>query len=174
MNVTTQHMIPSLETERLRLIPPTLECFELYERFYTDVKASELYGGPLSIEQSWARLKADLGSWHLLKFGVWIIQLRSDNSLVGTCGFWQGRNWPRELTWWLLPEARSRGYAKEASIAALRHAYEFFGWETVETYMNDENKAARNLVIKLGGKKIDRKQFPDGLSRDIFVIPKAE
>jgi len=38
--------------------------------------------------------------------------------------------------------------------------------------MNDNNIAARSLVDKLNGKKVERKIFPDGLSRDIYQLPK--
>ncbi|GAA5445353.1 hypothetical protein Misp06_03555 [Microbulbifer sp. NBRC 101763] len=165
-------MIPIIETERLRLVPPSEECFEVYEEFYTDKEASKMYGGPIKKEQVWSRLKADLGSWHLLGFGVWAIQLKSDNSYIGTCGFWQGKDWPRELTWWVTPEGRGKGIATEASNAALLHAYNEFKWNIVETYMDDENIAARALVERLGGKKTRRVQFNDGLSRDIYALPK--
>ena len=165
-------MIPVLETERLRLIPPSMEALEVYELFYTDSEASKAYGGPINKEQVLGRLKADLGSWYLLGFGVWVIQLKSDNSFIGTCGFWQGMDWPIELTWWVLPKARGRGVATEASNVAIAHAYKNFKWDVVKTYMNDENLAARNLVEKLGGKKIDRQSFIDGLSRDIYELPK--
>ncbi|MCP4978459.1 MAG: GNAT family N-acetyltransferase [Maribacter sp.] len=165
-------MIPTLKTERLKLIPPNADCFALYEQFYTDAEASKMYGGPISKEQVWARLKADLGSWHLVGFGIWIIQLKANNNFIGTCGFWKGNDWPRELTWWVLPEARGKGVATEASKAALLHAYNEFKWDTVETYMNDENIAARVLVKKLEGVKTKRLKFIDGLSRDIYVLPK--
>jgi len=164
-------MIPTIETERLRLLPPSADCFDVYQRFYTDEAASKMYGGPISPEQVWARLKADLGSWYLIGFGVWVIQLKSDNSFVGTCGFWQGKGWPRELTWWVMPEGRGKGIATEASKAALQHAYREFKWESVETYMNDDNSAARALVEKLGGIKTSRKKFNDGLSRNIYALP---
>jgi ribosomal-protein-alanine N-acetyltransferase len=165
-------MIPTLETERLRLIPPTMENLEVYERFYTDSEASKAYGGPIEAEQTLARLKADLGSWYLFGFGVWVIQLKSDNSFIGTCGFWQGKYWPKELTWWVLPKARGKGIATEASKAAIAHAYNEFQWTTVKTYMNDDNVAARTLVEKLGGQKVDRKSFNDGLSRNIYKLPR--
>ncbi len=167
-------IIPTLETERLRLLPPDLECFNAYESFYTDAQASHRYGGPLTSEQAWARLKADLGSWHLLGFGVWAIQLKSTGAICGTCGFWQGRGWPRELTWWLAPGARGQGIALEASRAALRHAFHGFHWPDVETYMNDENEPARRLVERLGGRRTRRAEFPDGLSRDIYVVGNTE
>lgn len=165
-------MIPTIETERLRLVPPSLDCFDAYAAFYTDADASKAYGGPIGKEQVWARLKADLGSWYLLGFGVWVIQQKSDNKYIGTCGFWQGNEWPTELTWWITPEGRGKGIATEASNAALLHAYNEFKWDVVETYMNDENEAARALVEKLGGKKVGRASFNDGLSRDIYQIPR--
>ncbi len=164
-------MIPVLDTERLRLVPPSAACDALYQRFYTDAAASAAYGGPLTPGAAWARLSADLGSWHLQGFGVWVIERRDTGALVGTCGFWQGKGWPRELTWWLLPEARGQGFALEASRAAVAHAYRGFGWPAVETYMNDANEPARALVRRLGGEPIGRRGFPDGLERTLYRIP---
>ncbi|MEM7053329.1 MAG: GNAT family N-acetyltransferase [Pseudomonadota bacterium] len=163
--------VPFLETERLNLTAPSAEAVDAYIEFYTDAEASYFYGGPLSIEQSWARLKADLGSWYLLGFGVWAIKNKSNGQYIGTCGFWKGKQWPVELTWWILPAARGNGYATEASIAAIDFAYSQLKWNAVETYMNDTNIAARNLVLKLGGRKIKRAKFPDGLERDVYRLP---
>ena len=166
-------IIPTIETKRLRLIPPSTDNFELYKQFYTDADASKMYGGAINIDQVWARLKADLGSWHLVGFGVWVVQLKSDDSYVGTCGFWQGKDWPIELTWWVLPENRGQGIATEASKVAIHYAYDVFKWDKVETYMNDDNSAARALAEKLGGVKTRRQVFPDGLNRDIYLLPNS-
>jgi len=165
-------MIQTVETDRFRLIPPSMDCLPAYEQFYMDAAASKMYGGPLDKAQVLARLKADLGSWYLMGFGVWVIQSKEDNSYLGTCGFWQGADWPTELTWWVTSEARGKGVATETSIAAIKFAYNEWQWQKVETYMNDENDAARALVEKLGGKKVRREPFPDGLSRDIYLLPK--
>lgn len=165
--------IPTLHTERLALMPPDASCDALYQRFYTDAAASHHYGGPLTPGAAWARLAADRGGWALQGFGVWVIRRRAEGDLVGTCGFWQGRGWPRELTWWLLPEVRGHGLAAEASRAAIHHAYDAFGWPQVQTYMNDDNAAARALVLRLGGERIDRLRFPDGLARDLFRLPRT-
>lgn len=163
--------IPTLNTERLILHPPSAACAELYDTFYADAEASHFYGGPLSSEAARARLASDIGAWHVQGFGVWAIERRDASQLIGVCGFWQGKGWPRELTWWLLPEARGGGFAQEASRAAVKHAYEVFGWPAVETYMNDNNEAARKLVLRLGGVNIGRRSFPDWLERDMFRIP---
>ncbi|HSW04963.1 GNAT family N-acetyltransferase [Aquabacterium sp.] len=163
--------IPTLSSKRLLLLPPSAACEALYDRFYTDADASIAYGGPLTPGGAWSRLASDLGTWFLQGFGVWVIQRREQGDLVGTCGFWQGKGWPRELTWWLLPEARGAGLAQEASLAAVAHAYGAFGWPSVDTYMNDANLPARALVQRLGGVRTGRQAFPDGLERDVFHIP---
>lgn len=163
--------IPSLHTERLELIPPDRRCDAAYQRFYTDPDASAAYGGPLTASATWARLAFDVGAWTLQGFGVWAIRTRHDQEMIGVCGYWQGRGWPRELTWWLLPEHRGRGFALEASRAAIAHAYDTWGWEAVETYTNDSNLAARALVAWLGGIQIDRRMFPDGDERYVYSIP---
>lgn len=101
--------IPTLETERLLLEPPSEAGWVAYESFYTDAEASKMYGGPMAVWQAWARLASELGTWHLQGFGVWLLRRKRERDYVGTCGFWQGKGWPRELTWWLLPKARCQG-----------------------------------------------------------------
>ena len=163
--------IPTLHTDRLVMLPPSAACEALYDRFYTDAEASRPYGGPLTSGAAWARLASDVGAWQLQGFGVWAVQRRAQGDLVGVCGFWQGKGWPRELTWWLLPAARGNGLAHEASVAAVAHACGGLGWPWVETFMNDENASARALAHRLGGVVVDRRSFPDGIERDVFRIP---
>lgn len=165
-------LIPTVTANRIRLVPLGPQCEDAYQRFYTDKAASQAYGGPLSSAAAWTRLASDIGCWQLQGFGVWAIERIGEGDIVGVCGFWQGKGWPRELTWWLLPEARGRGLALEASVAAVRQAYDVFGWEQVQTYMNDTNEPARALVSRLGGAMVSRQSFPDGLERDVFHIPR--
>lgn len=166
--------VPTLRTERLELVAPDQRCDEAYQRFYTDPDASAAYGGPLTPANAWARLAFDVGAWTLQGFGVWAIRRRTEQDVVGVCGYWQGRGWPRELTWWLLPDYRGRGVALEASRAAIDHAYDVWGWDAVETYTNDDNTPARELVARLGGVQIDRRTFPDGQQRYLYRIPRQQ
>jgi ribosomal-protein-alanine N-acetyltransferase len=164
--------IPTLHTERLDLVAPDRGCDATYQRFYTDAAASAEYGGPLTPAAAWARLAFDLGAWHLQGFGVWALRRRTDAAVLGVCGFWQGRGWPRELTWWLLPEARGQGLALEASRAAVAQAHGGFGWAEVQTYTRDGNAPALALVARLNGVRVERRQFPDGKDRWVYRIPR--
>lgn len=164
--------IPTLRTDRLSLVPPDLTCAPAYERFFTDGSASDGYGGaPLTAAAARARLEADQRAWEAQGFGLWVIC--HEDQAVGACGFAQKAGWPRELTWWLLPAHRGQGLALEASRAAIDHAYAGWGWPCVETYMKDSNIAARALALRLGGIRIGRPVFPDGLARDLFRLPRG-
>jgi RimJ/RimL family protein N-acetyltransferase len=163
---------PTLETKNLQLVALGSDCEDAYQAFYTNAQASSAYDGPLSPGAAWSRLASDIGTWQLQGFGVWAIHVKATKQIVGVCGFWQGKGWPRELTWWLLPSARGQGIALEASRAAVHHAYTSFGWSQVQTYMNDTNEPAKALVLRLGGQSTDRQLFPDGLERNIYLIPK--
>jgi len=104
---------------------------------------------------------------------MWAIVDRQTDEMVGGCGLFWPEDYPRsELTWWIIPSARRKGFALEASKAVINFGYDQLKWKLVETHMNDENTAARMLAEKLGGKVIVREQFPDGLSRDVYALPR--
>ena len=164
--------IPQLRTRRLLLQAPAEQNFEVYRRFYADPEASFFYGGPLQADAAWRRLACDLGHWALRGFGMWSVVEHATARMVGACGIVWPEGWPRhELTWWIAPDARRRGYAFEASQAAIAWAYGSLGWQQVETHMDDDNAPARALANKLGGIVTSRELFPDGFVRSIYTLP---
>lgn len=165
--------IPVLTTRRLVLRMPESRDHAAYARFFADAEASHFYGGPLAPHQAWDRLAADIGHFALRGFGRFVVTL--DDQTIGGCGILDVDGWPgHELTWWLLPEARGKGIAQEASRAVLGWAGRSLGRPTVETHFRDENLAARRLTEGLGGVLLRRDQFPDGFDRDVYGIPTAQ
>ena len=161
-----------LSTSRLVLSPVCISDEAHYTRYFHDGEASRWNGGPLSADACRDRLVEDIVHWRRLGHGMWMLRRCQDDLVVGACGLVWDDAWPRsELTWWLFPENRGCGYASEASRAAIEWGYDRLGWAVVETYMRDENAAARRLVLRLGGSKVARERFPDGVSRDVFTLP---
>ena len=147
-------VIPTLASQRLDLIPPDRTCESAYQRFYTDARPRPPTVALLRLGQPGPALPSILvaGTFRALVSGLF------------AC--------PRELTWWLLPEARSQGYALEASRLAIEHAYAEFSWETVQTYTADANEAAKALIARLGGVRVGRQSFPDGEDRYVYQLPR--
>ena len=165
--------VPVLRTERLSLRGPAAGDFETYRLFYADEAASAFYGGPLAPPQAWRKLAFDIGHWALRGFGMWAVDEAATGRMIGGCGIVWPEGWPRhELTWWIMPSARRRGYALEASRAVLQWAYDELRWDRVETHMDDSNEPAARLAERLGGTIIAREEFPDGKSRHVFALPR--
>ncbi|MBY8976200.1 GNAT family N-acetyltransferase [Rhodobacteraceae bacterium NNCM2] len=164
---------PVLHTDRLTMRLPEAGDAGLYQAFFADAEGSGNYGGPLRPDQAWRVLAQDLGHWHLKGFGKWVLVLRETGELLGGCGLNHPEGWPsHELTWWLLGSARGKGFATEASRAAITFAYDTLGWPVVETHMRDHNTPARAIAERLGGVVDRRETFPDGVARDIFRLPR--
>lgn len=160
----------TLITKRLTLRVPQAEDWTAYTRFFTNAEVSHFYGGPLLPYQAWERLAEDIGHFALKGFGRYVIT--QDRLTIGGCGILDVDGWPgHELTWWLFPEARGNGIAQEASHAVLTWARENLGRDIVETHFKDQNLAARRLTEALGGRKLRRELFPDGIERDVYGIP---
>ena len=167
-------VIPKLTSDRLILRAPCEADFPIYRSFYADADASHFYGGPKVASEAWKQLAMEVGHWTLKGYGMWSVELRSTGEMVGGCGFWWPDGWPRsELTWWLVKSAQGAGLATEASLAAIDFAYQILKWKTVETHINDDNDAARKLILRLGGTVLTREMFPDGIERNVYLIPPA-
>ena len=166
---------PRLETERLILRLPSEDDTPAYVAFYADAEASSFYGGPLGPVAAWSRMARDVGHWHLRGYGMFSVIERESGKMVGGCGLYWPTGWPRpELTWWIPPEARRKGYAHEASRAVIDWGYDDLGWDLVETHADDHNRAAHGLIRALGGIEIAREVFPDGVERSVFRLPKGD
>ncbi|MEM9138760.1 MAG: GNAT family N-acetyltransferase [Pseudomonadota bacterium] len=167
---------PVLETDRLRLEPANARHLPAYQAFYAipnDQKGG--YRAPRPEDEVEGLVARDEAEWERNGFGMFVLFRREDGALVGGTGLAHPADWPRhELTWWLMPAARGTGFATEASRAVLSWAYKTLGWPVVETHMRDENLPARRLAERLGGTKIAREVFPDGVARDVFALPRPE
>jgi RimJ/RimL family protein N-acetyltransferase len=151
-------MQPILETERLILRPLGLHDFEPYAEFWqnTDV-VRFISGSPISREQSWKRLIGTVGHWQLLGFGFFAIEDKASGHLIGEAGFQEMR---RELVpsieetmetgWGLLPEYHGKGYAMEATTAAMTWARRAHPELDYSCIISPENHASIRLARKLG------------------------
>ncbi len=56
--------------------------------------------------------------------------------------------------------------------SAIEFGYDVLNWDMVETHMNDDNVLAQRLVQRLGGTVIARETFPDGITRNVYELPR--
>jgi len=149
---------PVLETARLILRPYQLEDYEACCFLATDTAAQHLVPHTvLNREATWHRLLGMLGHWHVMDYGLLLIQERATNRVVGEVGYAQSLrglgpdfdNWP-ELSWMVTSDALGHGYPTEAGRAIQNWMDDNFVIERTVCMIDPSFAAHRRTAERLG------------------------
>jgi RimJ/RimL family protein N-acetyltransferase len=164
--------IPILETERLRLRPHRLEDFEESAAMWGDPAVTNMLGAkPYSKEEIWGRLLRHAGNWVMLGFGSWVVEEKTGGAFAGEMGFLDARREiePRltglpEIGWAIAPRAQGKGYATEATRAALAWGDAHFGLRRTVCLINAANRPSIRVAEKCGYREWTRTTYRDNPS----------
>ena len=144
-------MLPTLETRRLILRPPTGADFEAFAAFAADDQAAFFLGGPQSRPLAWRMWSAIAGAWLLNGYSMFSFIEKESGRWIGRGGPWQPDGWPgTEVGWGIIPQAQRQSYAKEAATAAIDWAFEHLGWSEVIHCIAPENAASIATAKSVG------------------------
>lgn len=108
----------------------------------------------MSERDAWESFCTYVAGWVLHGHGLWAIERRSDQALIGFVML--GLEWEDlepELGFMLAPEARGKGYGSEAVGAARDHGLRLFGPGGCVSYVADVNTASNRLAMRLGARR---------------------
>lgn len=144
---------PHITTQRLTLRHHRIEDFEpMAALFATDW--SRYMGGPITAEELWRWMGAEITSWQWLGFGSWAIELTKTGKLIGQVGINHPPQFPEvELGWCVFPEYEGKGYAFEAAMAAREWGFGPGGLTSLVSYIDPENDRSIALAERLGAKR---------------------
>jgi RimJ/RimL family protein N-acetyltransferase len=120
-------VVPIVETDRLRLRAARETDLAAHASMLGDPEVMRFVGGQaLNREESWRKLLAGPGMWHLLGYGYWSVEEKESGAYFGQIGFADFKRGMTpsiegipEMGWLLAPHAHGRGIATEAILAAL-------------------------------------------------------
>ena len=162
--------IPVLETERLTLRGHRLEDFCHVRRYVGRSYGDQ--GHVLEGEVSYRRgipgaaLLRYLGHWTLLGFGYWVVEEKATSLFVGEIGFadlkreMEGslKDAP-EIGWVLASRFHGRGYATEATLAAVAWGDAHFGPIQTTCIIDPENRASIRVAENCGYRELRRTTY---------------
>ena len=144
--------IPTIETERLLLRPPTIDDWPKYLDFMLSERATGL-GGPFSLDFAWSIFCHDMAQWTLMGHGALMMEDRNTCECLGQVGINHGPLFPEhELGWFVYPHAEGKGYAYEAAATLRNWAFKIRRLETLVSYIGPDNNRSRRLAERLGAK----------------------
>lgn len=168
--------IPVLETTRLLLRPLGADDFPAWAAMNADPEFARVFGfpEPLRADDAWRSLALQIGHWTLRGFGMWAVAERSSpEQFLGRVGFFEPEGWPGfELGWALARPVWRRGYATEAALAALAHAFTTLGRDRVISLVSPENPRSAGVARRIGEQIVDRIELR-GKPVDVWAIDRA-
>jgi RimJ/RimL family protein N-acetyltransferase len=154
-----------LETERV-----TLRCFDESDAAFV----LELLNDPawlanigdrnvrtLEEARTWIEQKL-VASYRQNAFGLWAMQRRDDDALLGMCGLLQRDALPElDVGYALAPAFRGLGYAREAVQGCLAYARSHLGRRRVFALVAPHNQPSIRLLQAVGMLKLRERYFED-------------
>lgn len=107
------------------------------------------------------------------KSGLWKINRKTDNTIIGYTGLWYFFDEPQpQLLYALLPEYTSQGYIYEAANVITEYAFEVLNFDYLVAACDMPNVASQKVAIKLGMQP-SKTLGMDGKPTLFFVLKKA-
>lgn len=145
--------IPTLTTGRLVLRAFRAADLDAYAALRADPEVTRYITGASgwTREESARHLAAVMGHWSLYGFGLWAVERRDDQALIGIAGafdYMQGGQ--PELGWAFARAHWGQGFATEAMGAVLEHCFTVWDMPRLEAAIQPGNLASIRLAERLG------------------------
>lgn len=147
----------TIETPRLRLREWREADIEPFIRHLNVEPVMRWLGGVRTPEQQeWAVRERFMAWQEKLGFTFWAVERKEDRELLGFCGLKIADDpgspieGEYEVGWRLREDSWGKGYAKEAAIASLDHAFDRLGAERVVALTVEGNSPSWGLMLRLG------------------------
>ena len=151
----------TLQTDRITLRHHRLDDFEPCAAIWAS-SDSQFMGGPYDRDRAWGSFCADIAQWERLGFGAWAVDLSATDEWVAQVGLNRPPSFPeREIGWVTYPPHRGQGYATEAASAARTYAFDVLGWDTLVSYIDEQNSTSITVAEKLGAARDPDAAKPD-------------
>ncbi|PRA09504.1 MULTISPECIES: GNAT family N-acetyltransferase [unclassified Paenibacillus] len=145
---------PELETKRLLLREikqsDSQDIFQIFSsdevtRFY-DV---ETFTNTKQAEELIQRWKERFENGQVIRWGI---ALKSDNRIIGTCGFhgWMKQHYKAVMGYELTPEFWRQGYITEVTRKIVEYGFKNLELNRIEAFVEPENAGSRKLLEKIG------------------------
>ncbi len=159
------------ETQRLVIENMTVDDFEPLKHILTDPVTMQFWPAPFSNEQVMNWINKNVTNYTEYGFGRWLIKLKTNNVIIGDCGFLVSDINDRienDLGYIIYSKYWRQGYGLEAAQACLEHGFTRFNMKRIVANMPYDHYASIKVAEKLG--MIKEKEFLNKRNRDILTF----
>jgi RimJ/RimL family protein N-acetyltransferase len=147
--------MPEIETSRLRLRMFTPDDLDALALITGDAEVMKYLGtsGARTKEKTKNTIDAILRHWNEHGFGIWAVEHKADQKLIGWCGLQMLEKTPEIEVAYLLAQAYwNQGLATEAARAAIRYGFDELKLKRIVAIARPENTGSYRVMEKVGMK----------------------
>ena len=123
--------------------------------------ATRFIGGPQARSQAWRGFMTIAGAWAMSGQSMFAVIEKATGRWIGRVGPWFPDGWPgAEVGGGIVPDAWGKGYAVEASTAAIDWVFDQRGWDDVIHCIDPDNTPSQRVAARLGSVNRGRCQMP--------------
>ena len=153
-------MIEMIETKRLIIREMVQHDYDALCKILCDEEVMRTaYKNAFSLEESQNWLNRHLKRYAEYGFGLWAVELKETNEMIGQCGLTM-QGWREkeilEIGYLFQKAYWHKGYATEAAIACKEYAFSVLNASSVYSIVRDTNIAAQNVAVRNGMNIIDK------------------
>jgi ribosomal-protein-alanine N-acetyltransferase len=155
MEVIKNHVF----TERLNLVPFNENDIILFYDLNTNLFIRKYLWDDEVIEMGTAKEIIEKNKQHFIedKFGIWKIQLKTSNEVIGYAGLWYFfEDSQPQLIYAILERYTKYGYATEASQAVVDYAFNRLNFEYLIAATDEPHIASQQVAKRLGMSLVDQ------------------
>lgn len=144
---------PTIDLNFVRLRPLRVSDVDGLFAYLQNPVVTELTSYPLiSIPMIEAMIERSIGRWACGDIGKWGIALKSDDQVIGTCGFneWSPLHRWAELAYDLAPAYWGQGLMRQAIAAVLQWTYNEDRVDRVHAFVRVDNVRSSGLLERSG------------------------
>jgi RimJ/RimL family protein N-acetyltransferase len=147
--------MPEIETSRLRLRMFTPDDLDALSTIAGDPEVMKYLGtsGPRSREKTKTTIDAILRHWNEHGFGIWALEHKADQRLIGWCGLQMLEKTPEiEVAYLLATAYWNQGLATEAARASIEYGFRELKLTRLVAIARPENVGSYRVMEKVGMK----------------------
>ena len=163
-----------IQTDRLYLRPFADADLDNLHQLWTQpgVRRYLWDGEVIPRERTMSIIQASRASFEAHGFGLWSAFSRSNQAMIGFCGFWHFHEPPQlELLYGFAPSHWRQGFATEAAKAMIRYGFEELLFERIEASTDAANVVSVK-VMKGVGMSFWKREQTNGLT--IYYVIKRD
>lgn len=120
-------------------------------------------------------LEGPVASYQTHGFGLYAVQLKTDDTLIGICGLIKRDTLPDvDVGYAFLPAFRGQGYAREAASGSLNYGWHTLGLTRILAITSPDNVRSIRLLEKLGLTLQEEISYGDEPSLLFSVSPQSK